>query len=143
MKIGILGTGDVGRTLANAFLATGHQVMMGSREAANEKALAWAKEAGAGSVASVGTFADAAKFAEVAVLGLPDERFGECVGAFVRLSPGAVWTGPQKLIDHLDSAGLAKQKWPVVWHVLADGLPRTPSGKIKKNELSRYEGLGN
>jgi predicted dinucleotide-binding enzyme len=68
MKIGILGTGDVGRTLANAFLATGHQVMMGSREAANEKALAWAKEAGAGSVASVGTFADAAKFAEVVVL---------------------------------------------------------------------------
>jgi hypothetical protein len=47
MKIGILGTGDVGKTLASAFLATGHQVMMGSREAANEKALAWAKEAGA------------------------------------------------------------------------------------------------
>jgi acyl-CoA synthetase len=79
--------------------------------------------------------------AEVAVLGLPDARFGECVGAFVCLSPGAVWSGPQKLIDHLDAAGLAKQKWPVVWHVLADGLPRTPSGKIKKNELSQYEGL--
>ena len=61
MKVGILGTGDVGKTLANAFLATGHQVMMGSREAANEKALAWAKEAGAGSTASTGTFADAAK----------------------------------------------------------------------------------
>ena len=46
MKIGILGTGEVGKTLANAFLATGHQVMMGSRDAANEKALAWAKAAG-------------------------------------------------------------------------------------------------
>jgi 8-hydroxy-5-deazaflavin:NADPH oxidoreductase len=68
MKIGILGTGEVGKTLANAFLATGHQVMMGSREASNEKALAWAKEAGAGSSASSGTFADAAKFAEVVVL---------------------------------------------------------------------------
>jgi len=79
--------------------------------------------------------------AEVAVLGLPDERFGERVGAFIRLAPGATWTGPEPLIDHLDAAGLAKQKWPVVWHVLPDGLPRTPSGKVKKNELSHHEGL--
>jgi len=68
VKIGILGIGDFGRTLANAFLATGHQVMMGSREAANGKALAWAKQAGAGAAASTGTFADAAKFADVVVL---------------------------------------------------------------------------
>lgn len=80
--------------------------------------------------------------AEVAVVGLPDERFGECVGAFIRLAPGATWTGPEPFINHLDAAGLAKQKWPVVWHVLPDGLPRTPSGKVKKNELSHHnEGL--
>src|SRR5665213_4469122 len=68
MKIGIFGTGDVGRTLANGFLATGNQVMMGSREAGNKNALAWAKEAGARSAAATGTFSDAAKFAEVVVL---------------------------------------------------------------------------
>jgi predicted dinucleotide-binding enzyme len=65
MKIGVLGTGDVGKALGNGFLATGHEVMMGSRSATNESALAWAK--GAGAKASVGTFADAAKFGELVV----------------------------------------------------------------------------
>jgi acyl-CoA synthetase (AMP-forming)/AMP-acid ligase II len=76
--------------------------------------------------------------AEAAVLGLPDDRFGECVGAFVKLAPGANWAGPESVLAHLDSIGLAKQKLPVVWHVLPDGLPRTASGKVKKNELAEY-----
>ncbi|MBM4396737.1 MAG: NAD(P)-binding domain-containing protein [Deltaproteobacteria bacterium] len=66
MKIGILGTGDVGRTLGGGFLALGHEVMMGSRSAANEKAAAWAREAGG--KASSPSFADAAAFGEVVVL---------------------------------------------------------------------------
>ncbi|MBE7492406.1 MAG: NAD(P)-binding domain-containing protein [Planctomycetes bacterium] len=66
MKVGIFGTGDVGRTLANAFLSLGHEVKMGAREAANVKAAQWAKEAGA--KAGAGTFSDAAKFGEVIVL---------------------------------------------------------------------------
>jgi len=65
MKIGVLGTGDVGKALANGFLATGHQVIMGSRSAANEPALEWAKEGGA--EASAGTFADAAEAGELIV----------------------------------------------------------------------------
>lgn len=66
MKIGILGTGDVGRALGNGFIAKGHEVRMGSREAGNEKAASWAKAAGP--KASTGTFADAARFGEVVVL---------------------------------------------------------------------------
>jgi predicted dinucleotide-binding enzyme len=66
MKVGILGTGDVGRTLASAFATLGHEVKMGAREASNEKAAAWAKQAGP--KGSHGTFADAAGFADVAVL---------------------------------------------------------------------------
>jgi len=66
MRVGILGTGEVGKTLGKAFVALGHEVKMGSREATNEKALAWAREAGRG--ASAGTFADAADFGEVIVL---------------------------------------------------------------------------
>lgn len=66
MKIGVLGTGDVGKALGKAFLALGHEVMMGSRSASHEGAVAWAKEAGAG--ASIGTFADAAAFGELMVL---------------------------------------------------------------------------
>ncbi len=66
MKIGVLGTGEVGKTLGGAFVALGHEVKMGSRDARNEKAVAWAK--GLGAKASVGTFADAASFGELIVL---------------------------------------------------------------------------
>ena len=63
MKIGMLGTGDVGRALGNAFAATGHEVKMGSREAASGNAAAWIKQAGGR--ASAGTFSDAVKFADI------------------------------------------------------------------------------
>jgi len=66
MKIGVLGTGDVGRAIGMAFVTLGHDVKMGSRSATNEKAVAWAKEMGA--KASVGTFADAASYGEIIVL---------------------------------------------------------------------------
>ncbi len=66
MKIGILGTGDVGKTLGKAFAALGHGVKMGSRHAKNEQALAWAKETGL--KASVGTFAEAAAYGDLVVL---------------------------------------------------------------------------
>ena len=66
MKIGVLGTGDVGRALGGGLAALGHDVKMGAREANNEKARAWAASAGAR--ASAGTFADAAAFADVAIL---------------------------------------------------------------------------
>jgi hypothetical protein len=62
----MLGTGDVGRALGKGLVALGHDVKMGSRDAANEKAAAWAREAGA--KASVGTFAEAASFGEIIVL---------------------------------------------------------------------------
>lgn len=66
MNVGVLGTGDVGRALGRGFIALGHAVTMGARDARNEKALAWAREMGA--KASVGTFGDAAAFGDVIVL---------------------------------------------------------------------------
>lgn len=66
MKIGMLGTGEVGQVLGSAFVTLGHEVCMGGRDAGNEKATAWAKQAGPS--ASHGTFADAAHFGEVLVL---------------------------------------------------------------------------
>ena len=66
MRVGILGTGDVGRALGAGFVGLGHEVRMGSRDAANERAAEWA--AGAGELASTATFADAAAFADIAVV---------------------------------------------------------------------------
>lgn len=65
MRIAVLGTGVVGTTLGSGFVRAGHEVRLGSRTAGNEKALAWAAQAGSG--ASEGTFADAAAWAEVVV----------------------------------------------------------------------------
>jgi len=64
MRIAVLGTGMVGRTIASKLIELGHEVAMGSRSAENEAATEWAAEqSGAG--ASHGTFADAAAGAEL------------------------------------------------------------------------------
>jgi predicted dinucleotide-binding enzyme len=63
MRIGVLGTGMVGRTIAGKLVELGHEVTMGSRSAGNEAATEWA--AGAGDGASHGTFADAAAAGEL------------------------------------------------------------------------------
>ena len=65
MRIGVLGTGTVGQTLATKLVSLGHEVKMGSRQAGNEKAVEWAREAGAG--ASEGSFADAAEHGELVI----------------------------------------------------------------------------
>jgi predicted dinucleotide-binding enzyme len=63
MRIAVLGTGMVGRTLGSKLAELGHEVRMGSRTAGNENAAAWAAETGA--AASAGDFADAAAFGEL------------------------------------------------------------------------------
>jgi acyl-CoA synthetase (AMP-forming)/AMP-acid ligase II len=73
---------------------------------------------------------------EVAVVAAPHPRLGEQVCAFVRLAPGAPRVDVAVVRRHLDAAGLAHQKWPEQVRVIAE-LPRTPSGKVKKEELRR------
>lgn len=63
-KIGILGSGVVGQTLASGFLSHGYEVKIGTSHP--EKLSEWKLKAG--SKASVGSFADAASFGEIVVL---------------------------------------------------------------------------
>ncbi len=68
--------------------------------------------------------------AEAAVVGLPDERWGEVVGAFIRpRDPTAVPTVAE-LRSHL-RAHLSPQKTPTRWYAV-DSYPLTGSGKIQK-----------
>jgi fatty-acyl-CoA synthase len=72
--------------------------------------------------------------AEVAVVGQPDERWGEAVVAVVALRPGMA-TGPEKLAAHC-RAQLARYKVPkrfVVW----PSLPKSAAGKILRAEVRR------
>ncbi|MDP9340564.1 MAG: NAD(P)-binding domain-containing protein [Actinomycetota bacterium] len=65
MKVGVLGTGSVGKTVGAKLVELGHEVMMGSRSASNPVCAAWAEEHG--ERARHGTFTDAAAFGEVVV----------------------------------------------------------------------------
>lgn len=122
MKIGILGTGDVGKALGNGFIALGHEVKMGSRDAHNAKALEWASTSGIN--ASTGTFADAAKFGDVVVLALlwsgaenalklaGVENFAGKV-VIDAINPLVFEPGkpPALALGHTDSAGEQVQRW--------------------------------
>ncbi len=72
--------------------------------------------------------------AEVAVVGRPDDRFGERAAAIVRLRDGADAPTLDEVRAHLEQVGLARQKWPESI-VAVDEFPRTPSGKIQKYRL--------
>ncbi len=63
MKVGILGSGEVAKTLAGGFLKHGHETMLGTRD--TSKLSDWAKQNAKG---RVGSFSDAAEFGEVVVL---------------------------------------------------------------------------
>ena len=65
MRIGVLGSGQVGQTLATGLLRLGHEVKVGTRDTA--KLADWLKKTN-NAKASVGSFKEAAGFGEVVVL---------------------------------------------------------------------------
>lgn len=76
MKVGILGSGDVAKTLAGGFLKHGHDVTMGTREPA--KLADWGRQ---NPKARVGSFADAAQFGEPLVLAVKGAVAAEALRA--------------------------------------------------------------
>ncbi|WP_338778158.1 fatty acid--CoA ligase [Streptomyces sp. DG1A-41] len=72
--------------------------------------------------------------AEAAVIGVPDERWGETVHAFVALRPG-MSVSPRELKLHLQGR-LADFKSPSGYEFI-ERVPRNPSGKILRRELRK------
>jgi predicted dinucleotide-binding enzyme len=68
MKIGIIGAGRVGGTLAKRWAQLGHEIMIGTRDPNSEKVKSVLAEAGG---AQVGSIAEAAAFGEVLLLSVP------------------------------------------------------------------------
>ncbi|CAI6087033.1 NADPH-dependent F420 reductase [Cohnella rhizoplanae] len=69
MKIGILGSGNVGRILGKGFVAAGYQVWISSREPDSPKHVSWKQEVGGrGDVVS---FDEAARLGEIIIVALP------------------------------------------------------------------------
>jgi predicted dinucleotide-binding enzyme len=90
MKVGVIGSGDVGRVLAAGFASKGHDVLIGARDPrktlANDKPgqygqpsfPAWSK---ANPKVKVGSFAEAARHGEVLVFAVHGENVAEAVKA--------------------------------------------------------------
>jgi long-chain acyl-CoA synthetase len=75
---------------------------------------------------------------EAAVVGVPDERLGEEVGAAIALRPGAE-ADADEFRDFVEQR-VAAYKYPrVIWFV--DELPKGPTGKILKREIKVPDGL--
>jgi len=79
MQIGILGTGVVGQTIGARLTQLGHDVMLGSRSATNEKAAKWVSENAPR--AKQGTFANAAEFGGIVFNCTSGEVSLEALGA--------------------------------------------------------------
>jgi predicted dinucleotide-binding enzyme len=144
-KVGILGSGDVGKALGAGFLALGHEVMIGSREP--EKVKPWVNAAGPG--ASAGTFEQAVRFGELivlATLGTGTENAIHLAGENNFIGKVVIDTtnpldfskgAPQLAIGHSDSLGERVQRaLPGAWVVKAFNTvgnplmvnPRLPGG---------------
>jgi 8-hydroxy-5-deazaflavin:NADPH oxidoreductase len=76
MKVGILGSGDVGRTLAAGFLKHDYDVAIGTRDPA--KLTDWGRQHPR---ARIGSFAEAASFGDLAVLSVKGTAAAEAVSA--------------------------------------------------------------
>ena len=71
--------------------------------------------------------------AECAVIGVPDEKWGERVHAVVRLRPGADSTGEDLIAFCRDR--MASYKCPRTVEFRAEALPLSATGKVLKKEL--------
>ncbi len=122
MKIGILGSGDVGQVLGGGFARLGHEVKMGSRNPNQEKIKAWVEKTGHG--VSAGTFAEAATFGEIAVLATnwagtenairlsePRNLAGKVVIDTTNPLDFSSGGAPKLAVGHTTSAGEEVQRW--------------------------------
>jgi acyl-CoA synthetase (AMP-forming)/AMP-acid ligase II len=77
-----------------------------------------------------GALTDHPAIESAAVIGVPDERWGEQVGAVLRLRAGPGQPSVDELTGFLRDR-IAPHKTPAFW-AFRDQLPLTPSGKIQK-----------
>src|SRR5438309_9015207 len=120
MKVGILGSGDVGQALGTGFLAKGHEVKIGSRDP--KKLADWVKESG--KKASSGKFDEVAKWGELLVVATawsgtkpaidlagPASFKGKVVMDVTNPLIMEEGKGPRLALGHTDSGGEQVQRW--------------------------------
>lgn len=128
MKIAVLGSGDVGQTLAKGLVEVGHSVMIGTRNT-SKKDLDWAKKLDKSKL-KVGSYAEAADFGEVAFLAVAWHASENVLGIVRPELSGKIVIdvtnpivfneddGPQLAIGHTMSAGEMVQQTLVDSHIV-------------------------
>ncbi|MCK5251936.1 MAG: long-chain fatty acid--CoA ligase, partial [Thermoplasmata archaeon] len=76
------------------------------------------------------------KVEDVAVVGLPDDKWGEAVHAVVILKPGQRMR-ESTIIDHCKGKMAGYKKPKSVTFILRDEMPRTTTGKIRHRILRK------
>ncbi|GAB2825625.1 AMP-binding protein [Streptomyces chlorus] len=117
-------TGDTGR-----LEPSGHLVLVG-----REKDLIIRKGESISPVEIEEVLASHPQVAEVAVVGLPDDRAGERICAVLVLRDGTPGIGVGEIRDHCRDAGLSPVKFPEDV-VIVPEIPKTPTLKIRKQSL--------
>ncbi|UGS27541.1 AMP-binding protein [Microbacterium resistens] len=121
---GWLFTGDVGRLDPD-----GHLVLVG-----REKDLIIRKGETISPAEIEDVLAAHPGIADVAVLGLPDERTGERICAVLVAAPGGEAPDLAAVREHCRASGISPAKFPEQV-VLVDEMPKTPTMKIRKQVL--------
>jgi predicted dinucleotide-binding enzyme len=124
MKIGVLGSGDVGRRLGDGFIELGHIVKIGSRDPTKQEVVQWvSNHGGEEGKASAGNFADVVSFGEMVVIATswdgtsnairmanPKNFAGKIVIDVTNPLDFSEGMPPKLAIGHTDSAGETVQR---------------------------------
>lgn len=130
MKVGVLGSGVVGKALARGFVEAGHEVKVGTRDPKKADLVAWSQGEGAG--ATPATFRDTAKHGEVLVLAC----LGSVVDAVIDLA-GTEHFGKKLVLDATNALDFSHGMPPGLFVGVTDSLgeriqKRLPDAKVVK-----------
>lgn len=141
MKIAVLGTGTVGNTIGSRLIELGHEVMMGSRSAENEKAVAFAANHSGGK-AHAGTFADAVAFGDIIFNCTKGDGSIEALRSAEQLLAGKIIIDVSNPLDF--SQGMPPSLIPALSNTnsLGEEIQRTfPQSKVVKTLNTMWCGL--
>jgi 8-hydroxy-5-deazaflavin:NADPH oxidoreductase len=130
MRIGILGSGDVGQALGRGFISRGHEVMIGSRTPNSDKLKPWLAKNG--KKASTGSFSQAAAYGSTLVLA----TLGTGAEEAIDLAGPSNFSG-KLLIDATNALDFSKGMPPGLFVGLTDSLGeriqrKLPQAKVVK-----------
>jgi predicted dinucleotide-binding enzyme len=128
VKIGILGSGDVGQALGRGFARHGHDVCVGSRTPQSEKLQAWLKETPG--KASTGTFAQAAAHGELVVLA----TLGAAVEEVIDLAGVGAFAG-KVVLDATNPLDFSKGMPPGLFVGTTDSLGERVQRKLPRAQV--------